>query len=153
MTTVSTHRADAPTGHGESIGDAVRRSSVASWPWRGGLLAGAFVLFAVGPLLYPGWIATHRGVFAAYEVVGLAVSPAWWWVPTVAADPTLAQGPIPYWLARSIVWFGASPVDSIRWVMAISFALLGVGVYALIHCAIGHQSPRPVRWSALVGSV
>ncbi|MCS6800576.1 MAG: hypothetical protein RMM58_10475 [Chloroflexota bacterium] len=121
---------------------------------RGVLLAALLTLFAIGPLFYPGFFLSERGLIVPYEVVGLAERPSPTWLPRLADDPTLAQGPAPYWAARILLLAGLSPSGAVKAVFGGSLILAAVGVYILARRVVRapRDQPEPVCWPALVAA-
>jgi hypothetical protein len=120
----------------------------------GVLLAALLTLFAIGPLLYPGFFVSERGLIPLYEVVGLAERPSATWLPRLADDPTLAQGPLPYWAARLLLFVGLAPSGAVKVVFGLSLVLAAVGAYLLARRLARQPAdpPQPVCWPALVAA-
>ncbi|MFN8533567.1 MAG: hypothetical protein U0556_08480 [Dehalococcoidia bacterium] len=118
------------------------------------LLAALFAAFAIGPLLYPGFFYSHRGLFAPYEVVGLSQAPAASWLPTLAGDPSLSQGPLPYWAARLLLFAGIAPTGAIKVIFAVSMIAATTGAYVLTRrlARPTNDEPGPVSWPGLVAA-
>lgn len=125
---------------------------------RGFLLAGLFSVFAIGPLLYPGFYYNHRGLFAAYEIVGIAVNPSPGWLPSLATGlASLTQGAPPYWIARLLLLAGIAPTGAIKTTFAISIIAAVCGTYLLARRYLretdGPDDDSPgVSWPALVAA-
>ncbi|MCL6647874.1 MAG: hypothetical protein K6U89_06030 [Chloroflexi bacterium] len=145
--------AKLPVAQLEPAPRSPRSPRIPALDW-GILLVALLSLVALAPLFYPGFFYSHRGLFAAYEVVGLASAPSLTWLPTLAADPTLAQGPLPYWLARLLLLGGIAPTGTIKIVFGASILAATLGTYVLARRLTAQATvpPGPVSWPGLVAA-
>lgn len=130
-----------------------RQSTSHALDW-GVLLAALLTLFAIGPLLYPGFFVSERGLITLYEIVGLAERPSATWLPRLADDPTFTQGPLPYWAARLLLLVGITPSVAVKVVFGLSLVLAAVGIYLVARRLVRQppDHPEPICWPALVAA-
>lgn len=93
------------------------------------LLALILPIFAVAPLLYPGYIQTHSGFVLLWNVADLRTHLGdWGWLPHVALrfDPLRSDGLLPYYLAALLP---LPPVVAVKVVLGLGWLLGSAGVF------------------------
>ncbi len=94
-----------------------------------GLLAVLLIsLFAWAPFLHPGFVHTHSGLGAAYNVLAARESAVLGWLPPYG---TPGDGPLATWLLVFLQLMGVSPLTALRCLYAGGFVLSGIAMYVL----------------------
>ncbi len=93
-------------------------------------------LFAIAPLFYPGYIQTHFGFIALWNVADLRANPGWNWTPHLAVDfdPLRSDGLLPYYLAALLP---LEPAAAIKVVLGSSWLLGNAGMFLWLRRWLG----------------
>lgn len=95
-------------------------------------------VFAVAPLLYPGYIQTHTGLVPVWNIVDLQANLGdLSWVPHIAVqfDPLRSSGLLPYYLAGILP---LTPAVAIKVIMGASWLLGGPGIFLWLRSWLGN---------------
>lgn len=93
------------------------------------LLALILPVFAAAPLLYPGYVQTHAGFVAVWNVADLRHSLGQWpWLPHIAIsfDPLRSDGLLPYYLAALLP---LAPAVAVKLALGLAWLLGSVGMF------------------------
>ncbi|MBE7469868.1 MAG: hypothetical protein HS114_12085 [Anaerolineales bacterium] len=93
------------------------------------VLSLVLVIFAIAPLFYPGYLQTHHGFIALWNVADLRANlGSWGWTPHVGVDfdPVRSDGLLPYYLAALLP---LEPATAIKVVLGLSWLLGNAGMF------------------------
>jgi len=102
------------------------------------LLALILPVFAVAPLLYPGYIQTHSGFVPLWNLIDLRASLGnFSWTPHIATNfsPLRSSGLLPYYLAALLP---LAPAAAIKLVMGLGWLLGSVGMFLWLKSWLGN---------------
>lgn len=104
------------------------------------LLAVILSIFAVAPLLYPGYIQTHSGFVPLWNVIDLRANLGdFSWTPHIVTtfDPLRSDGLLPYYLAGLLP---LTPVTAIKLILGFGWLLGGAGMFLWLKSWLGHPA-------------
>jgi hypothetical protein len=93
------------------------------------VLSLVLVIFAIAPLFYPGYLQTHHGFIALWNVADLRANLGnWGWTPHIAVDfdPARSDGLLPYYLSALLPF---EPATAIKVVLGLSWLLGNAGMF------------------------
>ncbi|KPK03812.1 MAG: hypothetical protein AMJ56_18495, partial [Anaerolineae bacterium SG8_19] len=96
-------------------------------------------IFAVAPLLYPGYFQTHAGLTPVWNVTDLRADPdGWGWVPHVAVqfDLLRSDGLLPYYVAAILP---VGPVTAVKLVVGLAWLLGSAGIFLWLKSWLGYH--------------
>ena len=95
-------------------------------------------VFAIAPLLYPGFIQTHSGFVPVWNIVDLRLNLGnLGWIPhtLTSFNPLRGDGLLPYYLAALLP---VAPVTAVKIIVGGSWLAGGVGIYLWLKSWIGN---------------
>ncbi len=92
-------------------------------------------VFAIAPLIYPGFFQTHSGFAPVFNLYDLerTLWRSWSWVPQVTQPWNMlaGEGRLPYLLAEALRWLGMGGEEAIMGTYMLGFLASGLGMYIL----------------------
>jgi len=89
-------------------------------------------VFAVAPLSYPGFFQSETGLLPVYNLLDLQShwgDLQWWPAVGASADVLRGDGPLAYYLALALLWFGLNAPAAVRATYALAFVSGAWGFY------------------------
>ncbi len=94
-------------------------------------------VFAVAPLLYPGYFQAHSGYVPLWNVAAVRANPGLGWTPHLLTgfDPLRDAGLLPYYLAALLP---LSPAAAVKLVLGLGWLLGGAGMFLWLRSWLGN---------------
>ncbi len=107
------------------------------------ILISLLAIFAIAPLMRPGFIQVHSGFLPVLNLFDLERAlPTLGWAPRIGqgGNPFTGEGPLPYALAEAFRLLGLSGAQAVKAVYALAFLLSGWALYLLGRRLFGPSS-------------